>query len=518
MQRLWRVLRPVVAGWAAITLVGCGSADTSPPVRQAVSRAAVPVQAFAGDVAFYIAHSIASPKGALPVELYLGFKAETETRIGLNAAVDLRQIQRDLPILLSGRKDPDCRIGLTVRLDRTEAEDTSVRAKGSVTADLYRCKGHGTPDAVRGIHLLTQTVKFDALMGAGLKGQCVEFELRQLQIDPTGFLGWLSTAVGATDRIREAILEHGNKALRDTPICPKIPPTLAVLEPELAHGGPFEIGDGGLGLDLAGSVSTGSAQLITMLDLLQKNGHLPKAPADMPAPTAPTVAFRFDNSLKAAETPLEYQVELGMTSVAPTRIGLGATLDLRDIQQNLPTLFAGTVLVDNCAARVELKDVDLAAEGETVIASAKLEARSYDCARTGAQNWERGDETRVEDIDVRAAASVTIEDNCAIFQLVDLGQDSSAPVDEDDKKAALIAAARTAFVQGIDLLLTAHPLCPELPVELQALDPQFTQGSPHEVGQGGLGLGVKGSVDLSAETIISLLQVLQQKGVLPPAP
>ncbi|WP_158970734.1 hypothetical protein [Chachezhania sediminis] len=519
--RVFRSIATVLAGLGLLILSSCGDAEgLKPPQKQVVTTVPMPALRFAGDVAFKVLQSIATPRGDLPLALYVGLAAESQTRIAMTAAVDLRQVQRDLPVLLSGEKDAGCGIALTVRLAETVGQGTDVRAKGTVRADLYKCKGRDTADEVRGIHLLSQTVRFEALLGTDFGNDCVTFQLRDLQVSPSGFIGWIADTIGVTERIRAAILEKGNAALRDKPICPELPPALQVLEPHFTDGGPFEIGDGGIGAGLSGSVSTGAAELIALLRLLQAKGHLPKPPEAEIGRTLPegqTVAFGISGNLKGLSEPVDYRLALGMKAVAPTRIGLAAMLDLRDIQKKVPALAKGALLVDSCASQVEVDRLNVVASGRNIIAHTELEARSYACKRTGEGSWERGAQTRTERIGIRAEASASIKDNCVVFRLVEVARDPK-PVNEDPSKAERAAALRVLFNQGVNLVLEGRPLCPQLPAELQVLDPDFSVGSPREIGNGGLGVDIAGSVDLGAQTILALLKVLQQKGILPPAP
>jgi len=511
-----------LAGIAVVALSGCAAfTPLGSPERQVVSGAPVPPAVYAGQVAFRIMQKIASPRGELPITLYAGFREETPTRIAMNAAADLRQIQRELPVLLAGRKKVSCGIDLTVRLDRTEAIGTDVRAVGIVRGDLYRCKGRDTDNEVRGVHLLSQNVRFDVAMGSRFDGRCMTFELHQADVEPTGFIGWVVNVFGATEAIQKAILKHGNEALEKKPVCPKLPEELVVLEPRFFGAGPFEIGDGGIGAALSGSVSIGSERLIALLSLLQAKGHLPKPPGPefvRPVPEADGVAFGIEKSMDLRNAPVRYRLALDLEALAPTRIGMAAVLDLRDLQQHLATLAEGLVLIDTCVARIELLSAGVEVSGKDVVASVDVNARGSICKRGDSGDPEAVNEAEIDQLSIRAGASVNLADNCLTVQLAQLRSEEPLPLLEDRTKAAKIAALRFQAVGLLNALLAARPLCPELPKELRALAPQFTQGTFQEIGDGGLGVDVAGSVNLSAEAVLALLAVLQEKGVLPPAP
>ncbi len=501
-----------------MAVAGCADDEITVPAVQPVSEAPFPQDLYDADVTLGISESIAAAGRTLPLHVYLGLFPQSETRLAAKAAVDLREIQRVLPTLLSNRLDPDCGLGLTVGLTSAQAEGDAVRAQGAVRAELYRCKGRGSETETRGAHLWTQVVDFEALVSGGLTGECVGFELRDLSLDPRGLTGGLGTLFGITERVRRAIVTQGNAALQAAPVCPEMPEGLALLSPDFTSGGAVEIGDGGMGAALSGSVASDAERLVALMGLWQDKGALPAAGEGNSGLPAGTVAFRFEDSLKALDPPLSYGLDLRLRAVSPTRIAATAGLDLRDVQRRLPDMANGAVLVDDCRARVEVQDIELLAQAENLVALARLDARSYTCERTGDSSWQRGALERAEEVDVRAEISASVTDNCLIFHLVDLARDPPLPVVAEGRQGARSEAARTLFIDAVDHLLQDRPLCPELPAELRVLDPQFRSGAPMEMGSGGLGFGLEGSVDLGATTIIAMLQLLQERGVLPPRP
>ncbi|MCT4370040.1 hypothetical protein CLG85_006720 [Yangia mangrovi] len=502
-----------------LTMVsGCGGEELQVPAEQVVSSAPVDPSLYAGTFALALSETIETPGNALPFRAYLGLAPQSGTRLGVRAAVDLRDIQRVLPVLVSGSFDPDCGLGLAVGLTSAQAEGDAVRARGTVRAELYRCKGGETESAARGAHLWSQMVDFDTLVGAGLTGECVGFELRDLALDPRGFIGGLGTLFGITEKVRLAILEQGNEALRAAPVCPEMPDALALLSPDFSSGGAVEIGEGGIGAALEGTVTTDAARLVGLLGLWQRKGALPGAGEDLTDLPEAAVSFRFENALKDFDPPVPYRVDIAMTPNTPTRIGVGLELDLRALQMRLPEIAKGALLVDDCRSRVEVQAIDTLAQGATLVAHARLEARSYTCERTGDSAWQRGELERSEEVDVRAEVSASVAGNCAVFHLVDLARDPPLPVISKGRQGARSEAARTLFIDAVDALLKTRPLCPELPAEFGVLDPQFRSGGPREMGSGGLGFRLEGSVDLSTTTIIALLQMMQERGFLPPRP
>ncbi|MBE9638191.1 hypothetical protein [Salipiger mangrovisoli] len=507
----------VRAGIAALlVLAGCGSSELPLPVAQEVSTVPLDRALYEGDLVFGIAEEIDTAGRPLPFRAYMGLAPGGETRIAVRAAADLREIQSLLPTLLSGSVEPDCGLGLTLGLASAEAEGNAVRARGAVRAELFRCKGRGTAGERRGAHLWTQMVDFDALVGAGLRDDCVVFDLRDLALDPRGIVGGLGTLLGLTEKVRRALLEEGNAALRAAPVCPDMPEALSLLSPEFSSGGAIEIGDGGLGAALVGTVASDAARIVALLALWQRKGLLPQGGEEPVG--SDELRLRLEGSLGEQAPPVPYRLDLRMWPQSPTRIGLAAMLDLRAVQQQLPDLAEGAVLVDDCRARVSVENIEATAQEATVVVLARLDARSFTCDRVGDSAWQRGALEQREQVDVRAEVSASVVRNCAVFHLVDLARDPPLPLVSQGRQGARTEAARTLFIDAVDLLLKARPLCPELPEELRMLDPRFDEGAPQEIGDGGLGIHLAGSVDLSAATIIALLKLLQERGVLPPRP
>ena len=79
-------------------------------------------------------------------------------------------------------------------------------------------------------------------------------------------------------------------------------------------------------------------------------------------------------------------------------------------------------------------------------------------------------------------------------------------------------AARTLLLDAVRLYLEETAVCPEMPPEVAVLDPEFGTGGPTEIGEGGIGVALAGSVDVSPRAIIDLLRLIQERGALPPTP
>ena len=67
--------------------------------------------------------------------------------------------------------------------------------------------------------------------------------------------------------------------------------------------------------------------------------------------------------------------------------------------------------------------------------------------------------------------------------------------------------------------LEERPFCPELPPELASLDPVYEVGGPREIEDGGLGLYVDGSIDVSTGTILNISALgIAEQGIIPGPP
>ena len=143
---------------------------------------------------------------------------------------------------------------------------------------------------------------------------------------------------------------------------------------------------------------------------------------------------------------------------------------------------------------------------------------TYDCERTGPGTWERGELLTTEEIGVRADMSADLAGDCIVFRLIDLERDPPGVIAQLDTGSGRAQAARALLLEAVGLILEESPLCPDLPPELAVLDPTFDRGAPEEIGDGGVGVAVDGSIEVSPRSVIDLLRLLQARGLVPPPP
>lgn len=464
---------------------------------------------YEGDVQFRIAQSFRAREKDIPFALYLGLFDKGDTRLGTNAFVDLRGLQVALPELLTGKLSPACNLDLDITFGRAVAEGEAIRAQALVKATLYRCRDRGTPDEERGWRIISQDIGVDATVSGGLQGDCIALRMEDLELQPRGVIGRIATLFGLTERARVAIVDAAGKAFAEHPVCPEFPPPLAALEPRLDTLGIRETGEGGIGAALSGSADINADHLTEALSWV----------ADKQAGGAGDGAtFHFDGSVAVKDTEIAYAADARLTPVAATRMGMETVIDLRDIQRRLPDLLAGRALIDNCGGRITLEQFDIEASGSSVIAKGRLDAENYTCERTQDDTWQRGDLEDTKQVDVRAEASADLVDNCVVFRLLDLTRDPPGLIGRIQTESGRLEAARVLLLEAVGLVLEEAALCPTLPPEIAVLDPKLETGHPHEIGDGGLGVAIEGSVDTSPRTVVALLDLLQERGVLPPAP
>jgi hypothetical protein len=277
-----RGLSAVLAAVVAIALSGCGDDDASgdapaaadpEAVRAAVARSAgIDPSFYAGEFAVKLTQDVPSESGPIPIILYAGLSPETDTRLAANAFVDLRLLQLRLPEILSRAVVDECGQEILLDFAGIEAVGDDLRAGGIVEARFYRCRDKGTPEEKRGHRIFTQRLEAIATATASIQNDCIEFDLKDIYLDPYGLIGGLATFFGFTESARKAILKRGSAFLDENPLCPALPPDLSSLDPGFSQGGPRDLGDGGIGVALSGSVDTSAATLVSLVGVLKDRG------------------------------------------------------------------------------------------------------------------------------------------------------------------------------------------------------------------------------------------------------
>jgi hypothetical protein len=234
--------------------------------------------------------------------------------------------------------------------------------------------------------------------------------------------------------------------------------------------------------------------------------------------SAQQVEFNLEDTLTIGETDVPYRLDLVMSAVAQTRIGVEALLDLRVLQKNLPDIVSGEPISDDCGSRTELTELAVEAEDDVVSVTGLIDAKFFECERTSETGFQRGAPTDQLKMGFSAAASALLREKCITFELVDVAVNPLQQV-EDRALSEDLQAVRVILLEVAGRFLEERPLClSELPPELASLDPVYESGGPREIGDGGLGVYVSGSIDVTTTTILEILRVLQSEEVIPGPP
>ncbi len=233
---------------------------------------------------------------------------------------------------------------------------------------------------------------------------------------------------------------------------------------------------------------------------------------------AEPVSFDFSRDLAIGNSDVPYHVKLELAEVATTRIGVDATVDLRDIQRQLPALLTGATFTDACNAEISLDALSVRADDKVLTLVGRFELNTYKCRRSIGQPPEREAQLATGGIEFTTSASAVLRDQCIYFELADVGMTLNNPPSLSEDQEEFLQTARSVFLRAGAAISDRFPICPELPADLASLDPDYRSGGTYEIGDGGAGVRLMGSFDVSTATILDVLAVLQAKGVLPPKP
>ncbi|MBT3141141.1 MULTISPECIES: hypothetical protein [Roseobacteraceae] len=225
--------------------------------------------AYADDFNLSISRTVAAKGAQIPYALHIRLREAGKTRMGIAAVLDMRHVQANVPGLFSGVLQETCKAKYAVAIAEAHAEGKAVAVSGQFQAKFFLCDDDDPKTHYRGALLLGQNVNFQAKASAEVKGQCLVLKLVDVTLDPTGFLGGVADVLNLTEKAQTLILEKSAEVLAKHPICPELPPELAMLEPDFRSGGTQEIGKGGIGAYLNGSVDVSATTLVDLLLLAQ---------------------------------------------------------------------------------------------------------------------------------------------------------------------------------------------------------------------------------------------------------
>lgn len=228
--------------------------------------------------------------------------------------------------------------------------------------------------------------------------------------------------------------------------------------------------------------------------------------------------LEFAESVTIADREIPFELDMVLRPAEPTRLDAEALIDLRRTQAQLSEALSGTVLLELCGFEAVLQEFEAGGEESIVALTGTLVAQIFVCDRLDPTTFRRG-ELRSEGLfDLAAGATAFLTEQCIQFQITELTLESfnDAPLKPETRQT--IDTTIPLLVEAANVVLADRKLCPRLPAPIASLDPRYLEGRPQEIGDGGLGVFVSGNIDVSTGTILDILEVLQNGGVLPPAP
>lgn len=235
-----------------------------------IQSAAVEPNSYAGRIKVKLDSEVSLRDTPVPISVYAGLEELGPTRLRLRAFVDLRDMQIKAPGILTGPLEESCNRQIYLEIKEISTKGETVKVEGTTRAQFSRCNRDQEP----GLRYFAATVNAVAVGKAVVKDQCLHFSLEDVELDPQGIVGGAANIFGITNRIRAAVLEKAGEFLTANPVCPPLPESFSVLDPNYESGGTREIVPGAMGAAIVGSVDVSAETLVTLLARLQKQGVL----------------------------------------------------------------------------------------------------------------------------------------------------------------------------------------------------------------------------------------------------
>ncbi|MCA0873876.1 hypothetical protein LCL97_23845 [Seohaeicola saemankumensis] len=222
---------------------------------------------------------------------------------------------------------------------------------------------------------------------------------------------------------------------------------------------------------------------------------------------------QFIRSVAVRGVPLPYSAIVDVTPRGPTRLGIRVLLDLRDMQRNAPGLLS-TVLDETCNQKYAVAVADAGASGSSVTLRGQFQAKLFTCNTSDPKVHFRGPLALGQNLNVAASAEAVVRGQCLHLRMTDLDADLAGLIGDIADLTGLDDKAQDLVLTRGNEVLSRHPICPELPQELAGLDPRFFGGGTTELGKGGVGAYLDGSIDVSAATLLDLVEVMIERDLL----
>lgn len=232
-----------------------------------------------------------------------------------------------------------------------------------------------------------------------------------------------------------------------------------------------------------------------------------------PGTYAGEVAFRIDTQAELRGQTLPYTIFLGLSERTATRMEVNTFLDLRALQAAAPEILSG-VLDETCGRRIELRLDRMTGVGEELRLDGQVLAEFFTCRREGRPDEARGMRLLSQKVDAAATATARPEGVCITLEITDLTLEPLGFIGGVADFFGLTEQARIAILERGGAYLDDNPICPNITKELAALYPRLETAGPREIPVGGAGAALSGTLDVNSTTLIGLLQLLQDRGLL----
>ncbi|MEM1152303.1 MAG: hypothetical protein AAGI03_17450 [Pseudomonadota bacterium] len=257
----------------------------STALAAALCLTALPGQADPKPLVFTESLELEGLRIAVPMELYLS--ADSETHLAVKVAGNLANLQRRLPELLSDVVQDDCEMRVAFQVDEAKAEGDAIRANGRVQVRLYLC--NQAQEKSSRTRLISHITAVDVLLRGGIKNNCLDAELSELALDPTGLVGAVLNISGLTQRIQTTVRDEVNAILNEEENCLELPDAMQLLDTTIVSGGFRDFGSGTLGFVVKGRVDLRANNVIALLGLVYDEGLLNQEECDCGLANAETV-------------------------------------------------------------------------------------------------------------------------------------------------------------------------------------------------------------------------------------
>ncbi|TPE52472.1 hypothetical protein [Amaricoccus solimangrovi] len=221
--------------------------------------------------------------------------------------------------------------------------------------------------------------------------------------------------------------------------------------------------------------------------------------------------IRFRHVLQTGRGPVPVSMELYLEAVNDDVIALKVAGDLAPLQEALPGLLS-KVVEDTCTRRIGVEVQSVRAEVDSLRLLGRVQIITYRCpdpSDLGSRQRRLGNITAFD-----ALVGGRIEDNCLGGEVAELSLDPKGLVGGILNLLGLSERIARRARETINETLGNEMKCIELPEKLRILHTNLSSGGFRDFGDGKMGFVVKGSINVRAGNLVSLVKVLAEEGEL----